>query len=191
MSRRIGLSDVYIAKVLTDISTGIPATTYDTPVKIASALTAKISPKTNSQNVYSDDTLEEIETSFDSIDVEVGINQLSLESRALLQGLEVINGEISESSEDIAPDVALGFRSLKSDGTYEYVWLLKGKFQTVEDEYATKADKIDSKTPTIKGTFGPRLSDKKYRIIADSKTAGTTRISGWFTAVPAPLTSAQ
>lgn len=189
MSRRIGLKDIYTAKVLTDIKGETPITTYDIPRKLARSLTAKISVKSNSQNVYSDDVLEESQSSFDSVEVEIGVNDLTIEDRAHLQGLTVYNGEITESSDNVIPEVALGFKSLKSDGSYEYIWLLKGKFQIPDDEYATKAEKIDSKTPVLKGIFGPRFSDNNYRIIADSKTATEDRISGWFTSVPAPLTS--
>lgn len=189
MSRIIGLKDLYIATLKTDVATGTPATTYDTPIKLERAISAKITPKINTESVYSDDCLEETLSSFDSIDVEIGVNQLSIESRALLQGITQHNGEIAEGSEDIAPYLALGFKSLKSNGKYMYVWLLKGKFELAEDEYDTKADKISSKTPSLKGTFGPRLSDNKYRIIADEEKAQAARITAWFTAVPAPLTA--
>lgn len=186
MARQIGLKDLYVAKITTDVIAG--TTVYATPVRLEKALTAKITVKTSSEKFYSDDVLEEVANAFDSIDVEIGVNQLTLASRALLQGLVVYSGELSESSNDVAPEVALGFRSLKSNGKSIYVWLLKGKFETVSDEYETKADKVSSKTPTLKATFGPRLSDNKYRILADEETAGAPRITGWFTAVPAPLT---
>jgi phi13 family phage major tail protein len=187
MSRVIGLKDVYVAVVTSDTSTATPATVYATPIKLERSISAKITPKVSSLPFYSDDVLEEIATTFDSMDVEIGVNQLSLASRALLQGLTVVAGEISEGANDVAPEIAIGFRALKSNGKYNYVWLLKGKFEIVSDEYATKADKLDSKTPTLKGTFGPRLSDSKYRIMAEEETAGAPRIAAWFTSVPDPL----
>lgn len=189
MSRIIGLKDIYVAKITSDTATGTPATVYGTPAKLERSLSAKITVKTTMDKFYSDDTLEEVANSFDSIDLEIGVNQLTIASRALLQGVTVYSGEISESSNDVAPEFAIGFKALKSNGKYTYVWLLKGKFEIVSDEYATKADKVDSKTPTLKGTFGPRLSDNKYRIIAEEETAGSERIAAWFTAVPAPLTA--
>lgn len=187
MSRIIGLRDIHVAPITSDtesVGSTAGATVYGTIIKLERALSAKISPKQNSENFYSDDSFEDSASSFDSIDVEIGLNQLTLESRALLQGIKVINGQIAENTNDNAPYFALGFRALKSNGKYLYVWLLKGKFSIAEDEYATKADKIESKTPTLKGTFSSRLSDGYYRIIADEETASADVIKNWFASVP-------
>ena len=179
--RTIGLKDVYFAKQLTDTTAGA---TYSAPVKIARAINAKVTPKVNSEKWYSDDTVEEIVSAFDSIDVEFEMNDLDLTSRALLQGITTSNGELVESTSDIAPVGALLFRSLMSTGKYRYVVLYKGKFEQVEDEYETKADKISSKTPKLKGSFYAR-EDGKYRFTIDENETGasSTKISAWFTAV--------
>lgn len=53
MARQIGLRDIHIAILTKDDNIG---ETYDTPVKLERAISAKISPKSNSDNIYSDDT---------------------------------------------------------------------------------------------------------------------------------------
>jgi len=52
MPRQIGLKDIHIAIVTSDDST---ETVYATPVKLERAISAKISPKSNSDNIYSDE----------------------------------------------------------------------------------------------------------------------------------------
>ncbi|WDC83429.1 hypothetical protein PL321_11845 [Caloramator sp. mosi_1] len=84
---------------------------------------------------------EDVISSFEGIDVEIELNQLSLESRALLQGAKVVKGVLVESKDDISPIIALGFKSKKMNGKYRYVWLLKGKFELISDEYDTEAEK--------------------------------------------------
>lgn len=184
MARQIGLRDIHIALLTDDDETG---TTYATPTKLERAVSAKLSPKVNSENIYSDDTVEDVIAAFDSVDVEIELNQLSLTSRATLQGAKVVKGVLIESKEDIAPTLALGFKSKKHNGKYRYVWLLKGKFELATDEYDTEAEKPSPKSAKLKGTFFSRNYDGNFRFIADEDETGIdpTIISGWFTAVPA------
>jgi len=184
MARQIGLRDIHIALLTKDDNTGA---TYATPTKLERAISAKLSPKVNSENIYSDDTVEDVITSFDSIEVEIELNQLSLTSRAILQGASVVTGVLIESKQDLAPTVALGFKSKKHNGKYRFVWLLKGKFELAADEYDTEADKPAPKTAKLKGTFYSRDFDGNFRFIADEDEVGIDPliISGWFTAVPA------
>lgn len=126
MARQIGLKDIYIVILKTDTAS---ATTYDPPIKLERAISAKLSPKSNSENIYSDDSVEDIITAFEGIDVEIEVNQLSLTSRAKLQGAKVVKGVLVENKDDIAPTIALGFKSKKNNGKFRYVWLLKEKFE--------------------------------------------------------------
>lgn len=188
--RQIGLKNIKVAKLLSDTDEG---TTYDLPRKLERAISAKITPSSVSEKLYSDDDVEEIIGGFESCEVEIEINQLSLESRAFLQGSRLVDGELAESKNDIAPEIALGFQSLKSDGTYKHVWLYKGKFELAEDEFQTKTDKVESKTPKLKGTFFARVSDGLWRISLDeSDIEGTevekqTRINNFTQTVPNPI----
>ena len=116
----------------------------------------------------------------------VPLNQLTLASRAKLQGAKVIDGVLIENKNDIAPTIALGFRSKKSNGKYRYVWLLKGKFELTADEYDTEAEKPQPKSAKLKGSFYAREFDGNFRFIADEDEVGVDLaiITAWFTAVP-------
>ena len=189
MARQIGLRDIHIALLTKDDDTGV---TYEVPAKLERAISAKLSPKANSESIYSDDTVEDIITAFEGVDVEIEINQLSLESRAKLQGSKVVKGVLIESKDDMPPTLALGFKSKKNNGKYRYVWLLKGKFELASDEYDTEAEKPQPKSAKLKGTFFARANDGNYRFIADEDATGIdqTIITAWFTAVPAEPTPA-
>lgn len=183
MARQIGLRDIHIAILKTDTTT---AATYDPPVKLERAISTKLTPKSNSENIYSDDTVEDVITAFEGVDVEIEINQLSLESRAKLQGAKVIKGVLIENKDDLPPTIALGFKSKKNNGKYRFVWLLKGKFELVSDEYDTEAEKPKAQSAKLKGSFFSRDFDGNFRFICDEDEVGVdaTIISGWFTAVP-------
>jgi len=182
MPRQIGLEKLTVAQITKDENTG---TVYAEPVKLERSIKAKISPKTSSEKLYSDDSVEEILNNFDSCDVEIELNQLTIASRALLQGSKIVDGMLVESKDDVAPELALGFRSKKSNGKYRYVWLLKGKFEHTEDEYETIGEKPTPKTNSLKGSFYSR-SDGNWRIMEDEDAEGSKpeRINAWFDAVP-------
>jgi phi13 family phage major tail protein len=183
MARQIGLKDIHVAILTKDDATGA---TYEAPTKLERAINAKLSPKSNSENLYSDDAVEDIISTFEVIEVEIELNQLSLESRAKLQGSKVVKGVLIENKDDVAPTIALGFKSKKNNVKYRYVWLLKGKFELASDEYDTEAEKPKVQSAKLKGEFYARDYDGNYRFITDGDIEGTdeTIISSWFTAVP-------
>jgi len=130
--------------------------------------------------------VEDIINSFEGVDVEIEVNQLSLASRAITQGAKVVKGVLIENKDNISPTVALGFKSKKSNWKYSYVWLLKGKFEFTTDEYDTEGDKPKVQSAKLKGTFYPREFDGNFRFIADEDgtSIDQTIINSWFTDVP-------
>lgn len=185
MARQIGLKDISIAKLLTDDNGG---TTYDTVEKLERSVSAKITPKSNSENLYSDDSIEDVVVNFSEISVEIELNQLSIASRAKLLGSKIVNGILIENKDDIttAPYTALIFKSKKLNGEHRYVCLFKGKWELVEDDYNTEEDKVKTTTPKLKGTFMARTSDGNYRLMADTDDEGVDKadLESWFTKVP-------
>lgn len=180
MARQMGLKDIHIAILTDDISSGV---TYETPEKLERAISAKLSPKSNTENIYSDDSVEDVIAAFEGVDVEIEVNQLSLASRAKLQGAKVVKGVLIENKDDIPPTIALGFKSKKTNGKYRYVWLLKGKFELSSDEYDTEAEKPNPKSAKLSGKFYARDFDGSYRFIVDEDGTGVdvSIVSEWFT----------
>jgi len=111
MPRQIGLKDIHIATVTKDDGTGA---TYGVPEKLERAVSAKISPKVNSENIYSDDIVEDVISAFDSVEVEIELNQLSLTSRATLQGAKVVKGVLIESKDDSTTNYCHGIQIKES-----------------------------------------------------------------------------
>lgn len=182
MSRFVGLKDITIAMLLADNGS---LTTYEAPTKLERSIKASLKPKASQKKLYSDDTVEEVINTFDSIDVEIELNQLTIASRAILQGATVVKGVLVEKSTDIAPTLALGFKAKKSNGKYVYVWLYKGTFELCEDTFETAEDTLKDQTATLKATFYSRDYDGAYRLIADEDAVGFLPITAteWFTEV--------
>jgi phi13 family phage major tail protein len=177
---QVGLKDLHYAILTKDDLTGVA---YQTPVKIAGAINAKISPKSETQTLYADDGPSESVTTLGEIEVEFEAKDLPLSVQAALLGHSISNGILVKNANDTAPYVALGFRSQKSNGKYRFVWLFKGRFETPEQEYKTKENQPSFQTPKIKGTFVKRDFDNNWQIIGDEDEAGFTAGSTWFNAV--------
>lgn len=181
MSALVGLENLVYAK-LTDETTNI----YSTPVKIAPAINAKIKPKVNSAILYGDNKAVETVSALGEVEIELEVTDLPLEVQAAILGhdLDTATGVMTYNENDIAPYVAIGFKSKKANGNYRYVWLLKGKFEEFEDEYATTEDKVKFTTPKIKGTFVTR-KDGVWKYTAD-EDSGTVPV-GFLSTVYEPL----
>lgn len=185
MARQVGLRDLSIATLTKDDKVGV---TYSVVEKLERSVSAKVTPKSNSEDLYSDDSIEDVAVNMSKIDVEIELNQLSIASRAKIFGSKRVNGILIENANDVtsAPYLALIFKSKKLNGAFRYVCLLKGKFELVGDDYNTQEEKIKTSTPKIKGTFMTRTFDENFRLMADSDDMGVNvlDLEKWFTTVP-------
>ena len=153
-SRRCGLRDIYIAKVTKNEDTGYSA---GTPMKFARAITAKITDSYTTEKIYSDDTTEEIVSNYQGTTIELEVNTLAPQDRALLWARLYQNGYLLEAAEDNPGELALGYRVKQLNGKYEFVWYYCGKFdQGQDEEYNTIEDKKNAVTSTIKASFYER-----------------------------------
>lgn len=175
---QVGLRDLHYAVLTSDDSTGVE---YDTPKPIVGAINATITPTTNSATLYADDGAAETATALGEITVALNTKDLPSEVQADLLGHEVNSeGVLIRKSTDVAPYVAIGFKSEKSNGKFRYVWLYKGKFQPSEQAYNTKTDTPEFQTPTINGTFVRREFDDAWQATGDEDDDTFTGGDTWF-----------
>ena len=186
-SRTCGCRDFYIAKITQNTATGYVT---ETPVKLARAIKAKVDEKWTSEKIYSDDGTEEVINSYEGTELELEINALAPQDRNLLFGQLYENGFLVKSSDDKAPEVAVGWRERKLNGKYEFKWLYAGKFaEGISEEANTREGKLSPTTKSIKGSFYERSIDNLYEIsvdesnLVDENTDAKTAIADWFSKV--------
>lgn len=159
---RIGVDEVVWAPLKTDDGTAPP--TYETKtVRSASVpviyplpgvMVMNINPNSSIETAFYDDGPGEVASTVGNIEVTFNKSALNKQDKQILLGKAVNTyGMVFHTKQDISPWGALGFRTLRSDGTYRYVWLLKGRFSEPADNNETKGESINFQSDEIVGRF--------------------------------------
>lgn len=150
-SRTVSFRDIHIAKVTTNTETEYAA---ETPSKLARAITGKISDEFETEKIYSDDSVEDVNMSYKGTSVELEVNSLAPQDKSQVFGHLYEKGFLIKTKDDKAPELALGWRAKKLNGKYEFKWLYCGRFgQGFEDNYETEGETKTTQTATLKGDF--------------------------------------
>lgn len=194
---RIGCDNLVYAKMTTeDTASSVPV--YATPIVAAGVMRVNINPNSSLSTAFYDDGPGESAATLGNIEVEIQKNLLTSTQRADLLGHTIdANGGVVYGGSDVPPWVAVGFRTLKSNGKYRYVWLYKGKFADPEDNNETKSDSINFQADTITGQFvrlanpitvatGVTKKPWKYEVDEEHEDANAATIAKWFTEVVMP-----
>lgn len=191
MATRIGCDNLVYALMKTE-DTAEQAPVYGTVSKAPGVMSININPNGSLETLFADDGPMESAATLGRIEVEIQKNELTSQNKADLLGhLIDANGAVVYGDSDVPPYVAIGFRTLKSNGKYRHVWLYKGKFTEPEDNNETKGDSINFQADTISGQFtklsyaytidGRSVRPWKYELDGDSEGASETVIKNWFT----------
>lgn len=199
MATRIGCDNLVYAIMTTEDTVTTPPVYGD--VKPApGVMSLNITPNSSQETLFADDGPMESASTLGAIDVEIQKNSLTSENKADLLGHKIdVNGGVVYGANDVPPLVAVGFRTLKSNGKYRYVWLYKGKFSEPEDANETKGDSINFQADTISGQFsaltypvnidGEEKKVWKYEIDGDHAEADEAAMKNWFTKPHLPGTA--
>ncbi len=192
---RVGLDSLYIALVTADSAS---AYTAGTPEYFAPAAEASIEPTTSFETQYADDQPYDVMEAEADTKINLKVTGIPPEMYALILG-RVFNAASGRVYDNLgtAPYIALGFRSLKSNGSYRYFWFVKGKFSTPKEEQVTKGEKPEPKTQeliftAIKSVYKWNLgtvTDGVKRVFGDQDTTNFSS-TGWFSQVQVPGVSA-
>lgn len=143
-SRTVSFRDIHIAKVTTNTETEYTA---ETPSKLARAITGKISDEFETEKIYSDDSVEDVNMSYKGTSVELEVNSLAPQDKSQVFGHLYEKGFLIKTKDDKAPELALGWRAKKLNGKYEFKWLYCGRFgQGFEDNYETEGETKTTQT---------------------------------------------
>lgn len=199
MATRIGCDNLVYAKMTTEDTDSV-APVYGAVTPALGVMSVNINPNGAQETLFADDGPMETASTLGKIEVEIQKSELTTQNKADLLGHQIdAKGALVYGDSDVPPWVAIGFRTLKSNGNYRYVWLYKGKFTEPEDANETKGDSINFQTDTISGQFtrlnmsytlnGNKVRPWKYELDQDSESADEATILSWFTKPVMPTAS--
>lgn len=205
---RIGCDGAVWCPLTADPGSSLP-TWSNTVYELPGVMAININPNMSMETAFYDDGPGEVASSLGNIEVTFNKSALGPKEKAMMLGKAMdANGLLMSSAADIAPWGALGFRTLKSDGTYRYVWLYKGKFIEPADNNETKGESVNFQGDEITGRFvklnygytvtdvtsgsGVQRTVHPWKIEFDEATGGSnaTKIAAdWMTKVIQPNTT--
>lgn len=179
---KVGLRDLHYAILASDEVGGVG---YAAPVAITGAITANVNPNSAIATLFADDGPMEVASQLGNIELELNVADIPLNIQAVLLGHDITDGIMKSIATSSPPWVAIGFKSLKSNGKYRYLWLYKGKFREPELPHETKTDTVSFQTSTMMGQFCKRDNDDAWKVQADEDEDDYEATTGtnWFVAV--------
>lgn len=153
---RIGARGLVFKELLSDTTAGVTysADIHSAPGLIEVGLTSNITDEALGAD---DNPVYDQYSSIDSVEAALTLAADMNSLRAFLLGHTIDNnGVMHVNSNDVAPYVAMGWKSKRTDGSVDYTWLYKGKFKEGDGTHRTKEKgKANFQSPQIKATFGP------------------------------------
>lgn len=163
----IGISDFHYAILTKDDKTGV---SYLTVKSVPGLQELNLKPKTDQSVIYGDNQAAETISILSEVDVDISTIDLPLEVRADLLGKTYTGGVLYTKSTDVSPYVAIGYKTLKSNGKSRWAWLYKGQFTEPESGGKTKGDKAEQQAAKITGKFLPRTYDASIKKDIDEES---------------------
>ena len=128
---------------------------YETPFVFGKAIGITVTPSYAEGSLNADDVQIEYDKEFVSAEVSLNTNTIPKESRTSVFGHKIEeDGEILFNADDENGYVGMGWVSVeKVDGKKAFTgnFLHKVKFSEPNEDYATKGENIEYKTPSITG----------------------------------------
>lgn len=192
-----GVEDMYYALVTQDDSGGYVA---GTPKQLAPAIDVSLEPTSSLDTQYADNQPYDVAASEGETKISLNVTGIPSEILAELLGkvFDAASGRVFDAGGGATPpEVALGFRFVKTNGSYRYVWYLKGRFSPPKEEASTKTDKAEPKPQSatftaIKTvatfTLTGSITDGVKRVFGDEDTTNFSA-TDWFTQVQTPTTT--
>lgn len=182
----VGLRKPIIAKLNTN-------GTYDNPFAFGKAIGLQVTPNYAEGSLYADDGQAEYDKEFSYAEVTLNTSTIPIIAHDKMFGHKVTEKNVKFNGDDQNNDVGVGWISVeKVNGVRSFIgnFLNKVKFSEPSEDYATRGESIEYKTPSITGrastvdggdwketeTFATEAEAKNWIYGKFGKTMGTLNV---------------
>lgn len=143
-----------LRKPITGKRTG--AKKYEKPFAFGKAVALQVTPNYAEGQLYADDVQAEYDKEFNYADVTLGTSTIPIQAHNQMFGHKVEEEQkaVTMNANDENGFVGMGWITVeKVDGVRNYIgnFLYKAKFSEPSEDYATKGESVEYKTPSISG----------------------------------------
>ena len=190
-----GCDNLVVAEITKDDATGY---TVGTVIPLAPVAEIAKTTENNSETHYYDNTGMIVIKAEGSDEITVTVPALALSQLSIVTGKTVdpVTGAYIDN-EGVEKYYALGYRLKLTDGTYRYVWRLRGMFSNVPNETSsTESDSVDTNNQQVVYTGSKTIYEfnngggtgikGRARAIVIDEHDGLADVSGFFTTVVTP-----
>lgn len=127
---------------------------YDEPFAFGKAISMQVTPNYAEGSLYADDGQAEYDKEFSYAEVVLNTSTIPIVAYEKMFGHQVGEKNVKFNADDQNNDVGVGWISLeKVNGVRTFIgnFLYKVKFSEPSEDYATKGESIEYKTPSITG----------------------------------------
>lgn len=176
---RINIKKPVYAVVSTDTKEG---TTYGAVKSLGEAQQAQLTPTNSTGQLYGDGGVVDASSKITGLSLALDITKIPVEAVAEIYNYDVTDGVVQVKAGAIANYIAVGYEVEQTNGKSEYVWLLKGRPQSMNRNVSQSEDNITYSTDSVTIEFVKRVSDDLLYIFADAANADFTsaQAAKWF-----------
>lgn len=175
----VNVSKLYVAQLLTETEEGI---TFDTPRYLEGVKQIGIKPKQNSDPYYHEGRKVLEEQTLQDVNVTLNITDLNDEDECYVMGHKLAKtGGVIKNDNDIAPTLAILYKSEKSQGIDKYGILYAGTFGLSDEDLKAKEGKANFQAKKIDASFRPLINGKwQYNVCSDSANVTPEFLKNFF-----------
>jgi phi13 family phage major tail protein len=190
-----GCDSLYIAEITND-SNGVVSGGYTTgtPVKLCEVAQIAKTTEQNSETHFYDNKGMITIRAIGADTITLIVPAMFLDALASVTGAEIDTDTgtyIDRGNANEQKFYALGYRLKLTDGTYRYVWRLKGTFSNIPDETSNvESNNIDTNNQTVQFTSIDTVHEftngGSARAVVCDERDGKAQLGSWFNGVKTP-----
>lgn len=183
---KINIKNPVYCLVLTDESTG---TTYGPVKSLGEAQQAQVTASSATGSLYGNGTKVDSSAKLTGLTLALDSTKVPVEAKADIFDYTVTNGVVQVKAGAQPKYIAVGYEVEQTSGKSEYIWLLKGRPQPMNENTAQSEDNINYSTDQLTVEFVERVSDGMLEFFADAANEDFTaaQAAKWFDEGPASI----
>ena len=182
-SYKINVKKPVYCKLTSDTLSGV---SYGAVTSLGEAMQFQVTAVSSSGQLYGNGAIVDSSSKLVGLTVVFDATKLPIEVVADIYNQTYTNGVLQEKAGEQANYIALGYEVEQTTGDSEYVWLLKGRPQPLNENTQQSEANITYSTDQMTIDFVRRIYDDMLRYKADAANADFTaaQAAAWFTSGP-------